>query len=491
MIEITAQVVGSGPRGEIGPQGPQGLQGEQGLKGDKGDKGEQGIQGIQGVKGDKGDKGDTGEQGVQGIQGVQGEQGPKGDTGNDGYTPIKGTDYFTDAEITEILAPVNSQLAETLIRVETVEKASTKLYKKYGVRIDKTNSNPSTRVVYIDDAIGFTPMSGGDGSFSWGSWQEVFDNLQIRPCLLKNGIVNYYINPDDFTKKMDGTASDITSGVDGDVMIEFAKPIWYKWTDEGTTYTIEISDAEFDGAVKNAFEIEPGYNLFNYYPLLLTQILFAIFFKSTDSQKALGRGRVDNAGYVNSGGANAKGMFWGSTADLQVKFLGIEDYWGNKLQWIDGIVTDSSWNLLIGKSGLNDTGSGYTSFSSGLAANTAGYINSVQGGNEKGFIIKTGAGSDSTYLCDYGNLDSSQVASFGGASSAGSAAGFTTRRLANAVSVSNAGIGSRLFCASTNKMYIGAYLGYNSSSKLRSLSNTLATASLTIGSFRTLAKANN
>jgi len=184
-------------------------------------------------------------------------------------------------------------------------------------------------------------------------------------------------------------------------------------------------------------------------------------------------------------------MFWGSTADLQVKFLGIEDYWGNKLQWIDGIVTDASWNILIGKSGLNDTGSGYTSFSSGLTANASGYINSVQGGNEKGFIIKTGAGSDSTYLCDYGNLDSSQVASFGGASSAGSAAGFTTRRLANAVSVSNAGIGSRLFCASTNKMYIGAYLGYNSSSKLRSLSNTLATASLTIGSFRTLAKANN
>ncbi len=389
------------------------------------------------------------------------------------------------------LDEVDVQLAETLIRVETVEKASTKLYKKYGVRIDKTNSNPSTRVVYIDDAIGFTPMSGGDGSFSWGSWQEVFDNLQIRPCLLKNGIVNYYINPDDFTKKMDGTASDITSGVDGDVMIEFAKPIWYKWTDEGATYTIEISDAEFDGAVKNAFEIEPGYNLFNYYPLLLTQILFAIFFKSTDSQKALGRGRVDVTGYINSGGANAKGMFWGSTADLQIKFLGIEDYWGNKFQWIDGIVTDASWNLLIGKSSLNDTGNGYTSFSSGLAANTAGYTNSVQGGNDKGFIIKTGAGSNSTYLSDYGDLGSSRVADFGGASSSGSNAGFAIFRLTNAVSSSNAFIGSRLFCASTNKIYIGAYLGYNSSSKLRSLSGNMATASLTIGAFRTLAKANN
>ena len=39
-----------------------------------------------------------------------------------------------------------------------------------------------------------------------------------------------------------------------------------------------------------------------------------------------------------------------------------------------------------------------------IYANTSGYINSVQGGNDKGFIIKTGSGSDTTYLCDYGIL---------------------------------------------------------------------------------------
>jgi len=225
--------------------------------------------------------------------------------------------------------------------------------------------------------------------------------------------------------------------------------------------------------------------------LLLTQQLFLVFFKHQNSQIALGRGRVDGTGYINSGGADAKGMFWGSTADLQMKFLGIEDYWGNKFQWIDGIVTDASRNLLIGKSGLNDTGSGYTSFSSGLAADTTGYINSVQGGNDKGFIIKTGAGSDSTYLCDQGNLYSSRVASFGGAYSYGSDAGFSHLRLTSAASYSSAIIGSRLFCASTDKIYIGVYLGFNSSSKLRSLSNTMATATQTIGIFRTQAKANN
>ena len=223
-------------------------------------------------------------------------------------------------------------------------------------------------------------MSGGNGTFSWGSWQTIFNGLEIKPCLLKAGVVQYYLNPNNFAQKADGvTASDITTGNDGDVMIEFGKPIWTKWTDEGSTYTIQISDMAFTGAVKTAFEMENGYNLLPYYPLFLTQQLFLVFFKHQNSQIALGRGRVGGAGYINSGGTDAKGMFWGSTADLQMKFLGIEDYWGNKLQWIDGIVSDASWNILIGKSGLNDTGSGYTSFSSGLAANTSGYINSVQG----------------------------------------------------------------------------------------------------------------
>ena len=112
-----------GPKGDKGDPGESGIQGEQGPKGDKGDPGEVGPQGPKGDTGDvgpqgpageqgpKGDKGDTGEQGPQGIQGPQGEQGPKGDTGDigpqgpagaDGYTPVKGTDYFTEADIAAI-----------------------------------------------------------------------------------------------------------------------------------------------------------------------------------------------------------------------------------------------------------------------------------------------------------------------------------------------------------------------------------------------------
>ncbi|PJH69402.1 hypothetical protein CVR96_26510, partial [Salmonella enterica subsp. enterica serovar Typhimurium] len=74
-------------------------------------------------------------------------------------------------------------------------------------------------------------------------------------------------------------------------------------------------------------------------------------------------------------------MFYGSESDEQMKFLGMEDYWGNKNWWIDGLVTDSNHDLLIGNEGFNDDGSGYKLFDSGISSNESGYIGEVQGGN--------------------------------------------------------------------------------------------------------------
>lgn len=80
------------------------------IKGDKGDPG---------VKGDKGETGATGAQGPQGIQGIQGEpgapgpKGDKGDTGAPGHTPVKGTDYFTEADKQELVTAVIAALPST------------------------------------------------------------------------------------------------------------------------------------------------------------------------------------------------------------------------------------------------------------------------------------------------------------------------------------------------------------------------------------------
>ena len=92
----------TGAKGEQGQQGPQGIlgpKGDTGLTGTKGDTGATGATGSQGIQGIKGDKGDTGLQGLQGIQGEKGDTGAQGQAGTNGTTPVKGTDYFTQADI--------------------------------------------------------------------------------------------------------------------------------------------------------------------------------------------------------------------------------------------------------------------------------------------------------------------------------------------------------------------------------------------------------
>ena len=55
-------------------------------------------------KGDKGDKGDTG------TQGPKGDKGDIGAKGADGYTPLKGVDYWTEEDKTEIKGYVDEAI---------------------------------------------------------------------------------------------------------------------------------------------------------------------------------------------------------------------------------------------------------------------------------------------------------------------------------------------------------------------------------------------
>lgn len=114
-----AQAKASGEfNGSQGPQGEQGLQGIQGIQGEQGPAGENGISinhnwngtilTITSASGTSSSdlQGPRGEQGVQGIQGEQGPQGLQGPQGEPGITPQKGTDYFTEVEIQEIVNQV-------------------------------------------------------------------------------------------------------------------------------------------------------------------------------------------------------------------------------------------------------------------------------------------------------------------------------------------------------------------------------------------------
>lgn len=63
-----------------------------------------------GEKGDKGDKGDKGEPGEPGQDGAPGKDGVDGQDGQDGYTPQRGVDYWTDADVAAIHSYIDTQL---------------------------------------------------------------------------------------------------------------------------------------------------------------------------------------------------------------------------------------------------------------------------------------------------------------------------------------------------------------------------------------------
>ena len=91
------------------------------------------------------------------------------------------------------------------------------------------NADAEISVAYADDAVGMTPMMLRLNDVSYGSWQNAF--FMPKPCMLNSdGTVAYYLNPDDYTKKADGTPSDVANpDFDGNAMMEWPL-IYYKFS---------------------------------------------------------------------------------------------------------------------------------------------------------------------------------------------------------------------------------------------------------------------
>ncbi|MFT5872842.1 MAG: hypothetical protein ACI8WT_001780, partial [Clostridium sp.] len=309
--------------------------------------------------------------------------------------------------------------------------------KIYGVDIS-TSSDSKSALTYTDDAIGLTPSYGRGGTFNAGSWEDKFPFNQIKPCMFKNGVVQYYLNQLNYAQKEDGSASDITSGADGDAMIEFPKIYWkienvsniikIRYSDikvddnykclahmRGTTekdfcYISAYLGFNLDGKLRSLSGKTPiatqsittfrtqaqangsGYDQMAHYQLTMLQVLFIVMFKNRNSQVALGFGNAYTNGSLKStGNTNVKGMNYGSeNAYLeQIKFCGIEDIWGNLACFLEGLIIDSTTNMLISNQNFNDLGNDYTNFGMLSSATISGYMSQIQGTTETGFIPKS------------------------------------------------------------------------------------------------------
>lgn len=325
------------------------------------------------------------------------------------------------------------------------ESTSNGDYKILGVAIDETNPNPETAVTYTDDAVGMIPAS-----------QEFMDFFAVKPCVFKNGQVQYYLNPNDYTKKEDGSNADITTGNDGDVMVEIPR-LGYNFNRVGDVLSVQLTnnpnnpdfcylahsrgdvvkDKLYVGAylgcesagklrslsgksvTKNkkidAFRAiaqanGKGYDQMAFYPLTLLQCMYLIMYKNLDSQTALGKGYVgDNKVNARTGGSNLNGLNYGETTGrVQNKLFGIEDFWGNLNCIIDGVVTSSGYDILTSTENFDEHGQHYQfSVSSGFNSSGSGNLTKVQGVNHAGFIVKN-FNDDTTrtsYYCDRAHLN--------------------------------------------------------------------------------------
>ena len=126
----------------------------------------------------------------------------------------------------------------------------------YGFYIDGNNSNPYNAVTYLEDAVGMIPakMDYTANKFNYGTWGDKW--FMPRPCMLgADGTVLYYLDPNDYSKKTDGTDSDIAntdSSFTGNAMMEWGtggKKIWVKKIPDinnpNSCYTY-ISDVQLD-----------------------------------------------------------------------------------------------------------------------------------------------------------------------------------------------------------------------------------------------------
>lgn len=325
------------------------------------------------------------------------------------------------------------------------ESSSNGNYKVLGVAIDETNPNPETAVTYTDDAVGMIPAS-----------QEFMDFFAVKPCVFKNGQVQYYLNPNDYTKKEDGSNADITTGNDGDVMVEIPR-LGYNFNRVGDVLSVQLTNnpnnpdfcylahsrgdvvkdklyvgaylgCESAGKLRSlsgksvtrnkkidAFRAiaqanGKGYDQMAFYPLTLLQCMYLIMYKNLDSQTALGKGYVgDNKVNARTGGSNLNGLNYGETTGrVQNKLFGIEDFWGNLNCIIDGVVTSSGYDILTSTENFDERGQHYQfSVSSGFNSSGSGNLTKVQGVNHAGFIVKN-FNDDTTrtsYYCDRAHLN--------------------------------------------------------------------------------------
>jgi len=378
---------------------------------------------------------------------------------------------------------------------------------RYGIKIDKNDSNPFTRVEYLYDAVGMIPagMNYSADEFNYGSWRGFCEWINTPVMLNYDGTVAYRLDRNDQTKKADGTASDIGStAFAGNAMSQF-KRLWIKEWEDATHEYIVFSNVQYDSSYHaHAFTDENG-NIQDYMykamfdgsyvaPRLrslatgavmasqtgqieieraeengigwhigyksqrdyITYLLWLIG-KTTADQLTFGNGNSDSGVYIAPGALKGKGQFHGySTTTQAVKVFYIENYWGNYWERMSGMLLALNGEIHVRKTppylqpatpDENVMPAGYTPTGVFPTGGSGGYLRDAKIVEDLGFIPDTnGASATTYYTCGlwYAVGGTIKWALVSGARGYGSLCGAGTVTVSNPLSLATSNFGASL-----------------------------------------------
>lgn len=334
--------------------------------------------------------------------------------------------------------------------------AEPKKYQLYGFDKDMNDSNPKTCISYPSDVdnTGWSPMTVNQstGAYDLGQWANAFFITGTRPVMLKyDGTVDYELDHDDQTKKKGGGTSDISNtSYAGNAMVEFPKMYFKRWEADGIQH-VRVSDQQIDSSYKCYQHMYDGHELDTIYlpmfegssvsskvrsiagqtPMnsqtgatektqieangagwqfddwidkqMITHLLFLIG-KSTDLQATFGNGHYTGGSQASNllatGTLKNKGMFYGTSGNVAVKFFWLENYYGDRWDRTYGVVYTTSGKIMTKPyPPYNIDGTGYTNTGITIAGTSGGYIKKTKMTEYGEFPIDV-SGSETTYQPD-------------------------------------------------------------------------------------------
>lgn len=296
-----------------------------------------------------------------------------------------------------------------------------KKYVMTTIRIDQNISDPSTMITRIVDEGGIEAIRANSHRYT-GTFADGVMTLK-------------QLDDNDGTKYLDGTAATLTT-VGTDVWMKLPQFYW-KCTEHATDvwdfsvayggkpddtfkewdgkdligvyeayvsssklYSVSgvasagsVSQADFKTYSRNRGD---GFTLVKWKHHCMLAMLFYTYYRNTNSQLICGKGTdnyIKSTGQTNTLSMNDTVGNGGNGDSMSINFFGLENWWGNKIEFIDNVTVNSRvWNVTEDDGIVRQVGT---------APGSDHFIIKLRFGDDIDMLPTDANGSASTGYCDY------------------------------------------------------------------------------------------